>query len=265
MITVRTSGGLGNQMFQYAFGRAKALKNHEELRLFFSRDKSSTPRNLLLENFNIKSKVIGSVTIKDRLFKITERQYTFSEDMYDIPNGYFVGIWQSEKYFKDFAEEIRADFTLKNPLSVTAKAFEKTITENDSVSIHIRRGDYVSNPKTKEKHGLVPVGYYVKAILYIMERIPTKRFFIFSDDIEWVKDNLSSPPEAVFVSGNGLSECEELILMSLCKHHIIANSTFSWWAAWLNQNKDEVVIAPKQWFASGADESDLIPKNWIRM
>jgi len=265
MITIRVSGGLGNQMFQYAFGRAKALKNKSEFRIFFEHGKSSAKRDFLLENFNIKSETAEKLKIKDKLFKITEEEYTFSQKMYDISDGYFVGIWQSEKYFKDFENEIRADFVLKNDLSVKASEIKNVIASTNSASIHVRRGDYALDERVNKKHGLVPLEYYARATAYTTGKIVSPKFFVFSDDIAWAKANLSLPPSAVFVSGNGISECEEMVLMSLCKHNIIANSTFSWWGAWLNQNKNKIVIAPEKWFASGADESDLIPENWIRI
>ena len=266
MITVSISGGLGNQMFQYAFGRAKAIKNNTEFVIVMSFDaKNTAERHFLLDNFNIKSKTVDSVSIKNRLFKIVEPHPPFSQKIYDIPKGYFVGNWQSEKYFKGYEKEIRSDFVLKKELSTKAKEIKNLIEKNNSVSIHVRRGDYASDEKVQKKHGLCSPEYYAKAISFVSEKINSPQFFVFSDDIAWVKENLSLPSSAVFVSGNGLSECEEMILMSQCKNNIIANSTFSWWGAWLNDNKNKIVIAPEKWFSTQNDTTYLIPSNWIQM
>ncbi len=248
MIIVRTSGGLGNQMFQYAFGRALALKQNEKMLLIKPNNKEKTPRKFLLEHFNIQA-------------DIEQKKRYFRNPFQKILSGNR----QSENYFKDIEKEIRADFTLKEKLSENAEKIKNEIEKSHSVAIHVRRGDYASNPKTRAKHGLCSPDYYAKAVAYISTRVPSAKFFVFSDDIEWVKKNIPLPLSTTYVSGSNISECEELVLMSMCKHDIIANSTFSWWGAWLNQNKEKIVIAPKIWFASGIDENNLIPESWIRL
>jgi hypothetical protein len=248
MIIAKISGGLGNQLFQYAHGRKEALKQDARLILIPAHADKDTPRDFLLDNFNIKANIK-----KNAWYRYNPFVKTIS------------GNWQSETYFKDAEKEIRSDLTLKKPLSEKAEEFKKLITASNSVSIHVRRGDYAENDRTKMKHGLCSPEYYSKAIAYVNEKISSPKFFVFSDDIAWVKSNLNLPSSTVFVSGNNISECEELVLMSTCKHNIIANSTFSWWGAWLNTSPEKIIVAPKIWFASGIPENDLIPENWIRI
>ncbi len=266
MIKISISGGLGNQMFQYAFGRAKALKNDADLALIPSyKAKNTAPRGFLLNNFNIKADIRNSTSIKEKIFKIAEPHPPFSKEIYEKPKGYFVGNWQSEKYFKDYEDKIRADFTLKNRLSSEAEKIKDLIEKSYSVSLHVRRGDYASDQRVNEKHGLATIEYYSKAIYYIKEKVSQPTLFVFSDDIKWARENLPLTESAVFVSNENISECEDLVLMSLCKNNIIANSTFSWWGAWLNKNQNKIVIAPRLWFGRESDTSYLIPQEWLRM
>ncbi|MBC7981871.1 alpha-1,2-fucosyltransferase, partial [Candidatus Parcubacteria bacterium] len=170
------------------------------------------------------------------------------------------GNYHREKYFIEVKDQVLKQFTLKNPLSQTAQDVLKNIDTN-SVSIHIRRGDYVNN----NHHGSCDLGYYYKALHHIKSKISSPHFFIFSDDIQWAKDNMQIG-EATFVSNGDIPEVEELILMSMCSHNIIANSTFSWWAAYLNQNLHKIVIAPKQWTRKEtSDTLEILPKTWIQL
>jgi hypothetical protein len=161
---------------------------------------------------------------------------------------------------------VRKEFTLKEPLSAISQEYtNKILDTKNAVSIHIRRGDYVLNTSTNKHHGVCNLDYYEAAVEYIREKIESLTFFIFSDDIAWVKENLKLD-NAVFVSSPEIKDYEELILMSKCKHNIIANSSFSWWGAWLNQNPDKIVIAPRQWTTKKtADELDILPKSWIQI
>ena len=140
------------------------------------------------------------------------------------------------------------------------------IAKCNSVSLHIRRGDYVSNLEANKTHGFIGIEYYNKAISFIHEQILQPHFFVFSDDIAWARENLGLIINVVFINHNqGRSSFEDMRLMSLCKYNIIANSSFSWWGAWLNTAPDKIVITPKQWFANGQDTSDLMPENWLKM
>jgi hypothetical protein len=136
----------------------------------------------------------------------------------------------------------------------------------ESVSLHIRRGDFVSNRKTNEIHGVLPLEYYYEAIRLITNQVRNPEFFIFSDDIPWVRENLLVPKKVNFVEHpTSNRDYEDLILMSNCKHHIIANSSFSWWGAWLSQNPVKRVIAPREWYRIVIDTRDLLPEEWIKL
>jgi Glycosyl transferase family 11 len=176
------------------------------------------------------------------------------------------GYWQSEKYFIDCSKLIRKDFTFKNELDSYNLKLKSKIDKTNSVSIHIRRGDYVNNLNTNATHGLCSIDYYIKAVNYITERIESPYFFVFSDDIEWAKKNIMLNFPCQFISHNiGSKSYLDMQLMSLCKHNVIANSSFSWWGAWLNSNDNKIVIAPRKWFAVNTDICDLIPSNWISL
>ncbi len=301
MIITRLSGGLGNQMFQYATARALASRNKTSLYLDISSYTSdyhkNAPRTFELDQFNIQAdiaqlenfKTLGipnslsqklQTKIKRRLYKmieklkplykrkyILEKTYNFSPEVYRAgPDCFLSGVWQSEKYFKDIENIIKKEFILKNePLIITKNLIEAIETCN-SVSLHIRRGDYVSDKKTNQFHGSCPAEYYEKAIQIVSEKVPDPTFFIFSDDMEWAKNNLKINYQTNFVSDKNIPDYEEIIIMSKCKHNIIANSSFSWWGAWLNENKSKIVIAPQKWFSSdNIDTKDLIPQTWTRL
>ena len=138
------------------------------------------------------------------------------------------------------------------------------ISQTNSVSLHIRRGDYVSNQKTNQTHGTCDLDYYQRCITEIEKEVENPYFFVFSDEIEWVKENLKINHPAEYVDQNtGDKSYEDMRLMSQCKHNVIANSSFSWWGAWLNSYPDKIVFAPKRWFASDKHNTkDLIPEGW---
>lgn len=183
------------------------------------------------------------------------------------PNIYLVGYWQSEKYFSEVADTLRADFIFRDSLSSQNAELAKRIGQTMAVSLHVRRGDYASNPKTNAAHGLCSIEYYREAVLYIAEHIEHPEFFIFSDDIAWVKSNLEIDFPCWYVDQNkGAESYNDMRLMSLCRHHIVANSSFSWWGAWLGSYPEKRVVAPKNWFQSSAnDPKDLISDHWVRI
>jgi|SRR5208337_704280 len=239
MIVANLKGGLGNQMFIYAAGRAMALRYNTGLILLKSDlGNANTKRHFQLDAFNIQAKSTPEGNVGDDLIYL---------------NGYF----QSEKYFADYAKQIRKDFTLKNlrelPIDPTAM----------SVGIHVRRGDYVTDPATNRYHGLCDLDYYRRSMKFIEDRVGHCRFYLFSDDPQWARENL--PGE--LISGNGLTDQEELIAMSRTRHQVIANSSFSWWAAWLNPRLDKIVVAPEKWFAAPEvpDTRDLLPHEWVTL
>ena len=273
MITVNLKGGLGNQMFQYACGRALALKNDTGLSLIRSQSSSDIARPFSLTHFNIKAEVVSGrkspffLKLKEKLKqKITGNFHVgFDPKILRLgQTGYLDGYFQSELYFKDYEGSIREDFTLKEPL-LGNKAVIADIIKNDpnAVSVHVRRGDYLTHP---DFGGIATKEYYESAITEIQSHFPAARFYVFSDDIGWCQTELPSLKEAAFVSNSELEDFDEMHLMTLTKHHIIANSSFSWWGAWLGQNPTKIVIAPARWSNLHEDwYRDIIPEKWIRI
>ena len=259
MIITRMLGGLGNQMFEYAMGLNLARKQKAKLKINTrAYIRSNWPYSL--NNFSItatRANLLEILIIK----KYYPKQY-FDESYWLNTDNWTD--WMGEKSFKEIESVIREEFTLNK---VFRKEFEnknhsviEQINESNSVSIHIRRTDYL------EKQNLCIVlkpEYYTEAINIITQKVKNPRYFFFSDDIEWVKSNFTHQENSVFLSNK---DYEDLTLMSLCKHNITANSTFSWWGAWLNKNPDKIVITPSKWFINNQNmEKSLIPKTWIKI
>lgn len=290
MIITRLFGGIGNQMFQYSVGRALSTRLNTDLKLDISSFNKYPLREYNLYPFNIKenfatsddlkrvtkrSGILGiicdinifSLFVQDILY-YHEKSFNYDSKILTLSNEvYLDGYWQSEKYFIDIMEQIKADFQFKNPPDTLNKRFEGIIMAHNSVCIHIRRGDFLTNQVTNRMHGVCSIDYYHKGIENIANKIDDPHFFLFSDDPIWVKENIILQYPTEYISHNsGKKSFEDLRLMSLCQHHIIANSTFSWWGAWLNSNPKKIIIAPKKWFnESSLDTKDLIPSSWIRL
>lgn len=294
MIIVKLKGGLGNQMFQYAAGLAAATRNNTSLLLDIeSYSKSSlaneTARKYELEifsgHFNIAKPYHLSRFIKDKKFfasywihkfyNLFAKQNIVVEKTlnYDLEfinttaNNYLDGYWMSEKYFASIASIIRKEFVFRHQPDVYLHTLISQIRSTQSVSIHFRRGDYAANLQTNQYHGLCNFDYYDKAVTYISCQITNPFLFIFSDDIGWVKENWKINIPHIFVENPAyIHHSEDMRLMSLCTHNIIANSTYSWWAAWLNENEQKVVIAPSKWLnESSQNTKDIIPDRWIKI
>lgn len=283
MIIVKIKGGLGNQMFQYAFGRYFGIQKSEEVKLDngINTNKQDTYRQYSLKHFNIalplasreevmKAKYPNGIISKiKRGFKakiLRIHNIGYDGQILETKEQYLEGFWQSYKYSEPIRDVLLKEFTLKNTPGGIFKNISRQIESTESVSIHIRRGDYVNDPKTKKTHYAFGLEYYEQALKIMKEKISNPTFFIFSDDIDWVKQNLKTDSLTVFVSNSELADYEEMILMSKCKHNIIANSSFSWWGAWLNQNPDKIVIAPQKWNNKYQKEySDLLPKEWTKI
>lgn len=292
MIISQVIGGLGNQMFQYAAGRALSLERGQPLHLDISgfagyglhqgfelQRVFSCPIQIAVES-EARS-VLGwqcspvirrilarpSLSMMRRQNLVIEPHFHYWSGINKVPQDcYLVGYWQSEKYFKDVAAIIRSDFTFKAPLENRNADFAEQIKQVNAISLHVRRGDYAKNPKTNAAHGLCSLNYYQAAIQYMVARVKPPYFFIFSDDIAWVKDNLMMDFPCQYISHNqGQDSYNDMRLMSMCHHHIIANSSFSWWGAWLNPNPDKIVVAPTKWFANENDVKDLFPKSWVAL
>jgi len=205
---------------------------------------------------------------KGRYFR--QRNIYFEPEFLSVPNHvYLHGFWQSEKFFSGIEGMLRQEFTLSPPPTALFDQMSAAIAGATAVSLHVRRGDMVNDPETNRLHGICGLDYYKLAVEYIAERVAQPHFFIFSDDPDWVKENLDLKFPATVVSYNkSLQDYEELLLMSQCQHHITANSSFSWWGAWLNPKPDKIVVSPQQWFGAFAydhDTKDLSPDRWTRL
>lgn len=297
MIIVKLMGGLGNQMFQYAAARRLSLKHGCALKLDLSCLSASsavaTPRSYELDHFCISAEIASPLDVsvfvghseqflknglKYLLFKrdlakpsgkvFQERHFQFNSALLDAPdNVYLDGYWQSEKYFMDTAEAIRKDFDFTQFSDEQNIRLADIISKVQAVSIHVRRGDYVSNPAASAFHCTCPAAFFYAAMELVVQQVDNPHFFIFSDDIHWCRKNINSSYPITFLDHNGDDRAyEDLRLMSMCRHHITANSSFSWWGAWLNPRPDKIVIAPMRWFNDPTiDTSDLMPASWQRI
>ncbi|MHB8206956.1 alpha-1,2-fucosyltransferase [Mucilaginibacter sp.] len=289
MIIVRLQGGLGNQLFQYAFGKKLAIQNHCELKIDTSFYRGQNLRSYLLYHFSIKenfatinecnelrerhfSKLNRLLRkyLKTKLNLIEEKSLLFDPQYLKIKNyTYLSGYWQSEEYFKDISAEIRAEFNVKTPTTIANQILLDQIVSCNAVSLHIRRGDFVIDNAVSEIHGTCGLEYYTDAAKLLASQITDPIFYVFSDDIPWAKKHLKLSQMAIFVDINdGFTAFEDIRLMQHCRHNIIANSTFSWWGAWLNPNPDKIVVAPKIWFADPAmnlQSASIVPDKWIRL
>ena len=289
-VSVKLLGGLGNQMFQYATARALAYQSGAELILDISWYNIAQDREFALNSMNIigkvqnnkPSKFISSQFIQKIILKIRhfsakhffrenifrERFFSFEPEVLKLELPvYLDGYFQSEKYFHSIRDVITHDFTLTTPPNKLNKMMLDDMGKFDSICVHVRRGDYVANHITSSNHGLCSLEYYYLGLQKLTTQLLNPKCYIFSDDIEWVQSNFISNIPITIVNINSAKDAhEDIRLMSSCKHFIIANSSFSWWAAWLGQNPDKIVIAPKKWFNNDdRNTEDLIPKDWIRI
>ncbi len=281
MVISRIHSGLGNQLFQYATGRALALRSNQVFKIHptgFDMDNLATLQKnsdiyvYRLNLFNITAPIAtdeevrqlhepyGWISKKWNIFKqkyIGRSYIDFFPHIYKSKrSAYLDGFWQTERYFEDYTDVLRQEFQLKDPLVGLAKEWsEKIKNASESCFIHIRRGDYVTLKLAQD------LEYFVKGIAYIKERYPGVHFFVFSNDIPWAKEHLDGQGSPLsFVSDPNLTPQEELILMSHANHAIISNSSFSWWGAWLINSPHKSVVAPLTWGAK-----DIVPSGWIRL
>jgi hypothetical protein len=292
MIVVRLMGGTGNQMFQYALGRALSLKHKCALKLDLTFLLDRTPR----DRFSYRSYELGAFNIRGEIAKreevpvtyrryfsgrlslvldslrrrmsprsTSERQFHFDPAVLDIRDSAYVeGYWQSPKYFEDFKDVIRSEFTLRQMLPDPAEELRAQIAEERSVCVHVRRGDFVGN----SMYLSLGQDYYLAGLRLVAEKIPAARVYVFSDDIDWCRANLRFSEATTYVDDRyaGPAPAHHLALMSACRAFVISNSTFAWWAAWLNRDPDKLVIAPKRWFLDPTiNTNDLIPDTWVRI
>jgi hypothetical protein len=286
MIITQINGGLGNQMFQYAAGRALAQRHGTDLLLDTRIFDGNTQFGFGLNHFAISARqampaelppdrrqnrfyylVWRGLRLKPNLFR--ESGLSYNPGFNSLGDGaYLKGYWQSERYFTDIDAAIREEFRIVTPASPENAAILSEIAERPAISLHIRRGDYVKNSRTNATHGTCTLEYYMRAVDLIAAKMTEEPVvFTFSDDPSWVRENLVLPFEMRVMDHNDSDHnYEDLRLMSACRHHIIANSSFSWWGAWLNPSIDKIVVSPDRWFADPRMvNEDIWPESWIRL
>ncbi len=284
MIVVALGGGVGNQLFQYAAGRALAARLGVPLavdrRRFEARDwpiyaldsfaidvVPADPASLPFREGRVLGRLLSRLGGRYRTYR--ESGLAFDPAVPALPDGtYLRGNFQCERYFADHDAVIRRDLAFAHPPDADNRAMLETIGRSLAVSLHVRRGDYVSDPRANRVHGTMEPDFYRRAAELVAERVggdPT--FFVFSDDPAWAAENLRLGFPMQVVAHNGRERAtEDLRLMAACRHHILANSSFSWWGAWLNPSPDKIVVAPQPWFRDPAmDESTIVPERWLRL
>ena len=294
MVIVKIWGGLGNQMFQYATAKAVALKYGVDLKLDIShydkQNENETAREFRLNIFpSINAEIASAAEVKkcktifsnalfNSIYRNVNKHFPRLNSNYLIErkkgyeaisinaatNTYLEGYWQSEEYFKTDRVQIINQFNLDHLQHINSLALKvNEITCTNAVSVHVRRGDYVSNSQANAYHGVCSLEYYESAIkMLIGKLVDPIKFYVFSDDISWCKENLRFTSEHEYVSTT--EDFHDLYLMSKCKHNIIANSSFSWWAAWLNRDDKKIVVAPKTWFAD-EESNNIVPGAWLKV
>lgn len=273
MIVVQISGGLGNQMFQYAFAKALETYSNKRVTLDLSWYNYNSDRHFILDTFNTKfdvttdfnRRILSNYYVRKGVKHLIKRElaqklgFVFDDNieldmtMLDFDkNLYFEGYWQNSVYFSHIVSQLSKEFVLR----VTSKRYddycEQIKNAENSVAIHVRRGDYVTN----KSHSTLSFSYYEEAIELMESKVNTPTFFIFSDDIEWCRDMFKNREHTHFITETKPEE--DVVLQSHCKNNIIANSSFSWWGAWLNTYQGKIVVAPK-----ADSHNNLFTKNWI--
>ena len=280
-------GGLGNQLFQYAAARRVAIINNSELLLDLRENHNGHERGMRfrysLKHFNISARIADiselpaqpNMRIKYFLWRNVLQNPRLIKDIHlacnrDIKSTnrdiYLRGYYQSEYYFADIADALRHEFQTITPPTSHNIAMLNRIKSHNSVSLHIRRGDYITK-KWSKHFAYCSNKYYEDAIKYLSERIGSIVIFVFTNDIKWVMNNMKFQHETIISKSNqGDYDYEDLRLMSACKHNIIANSTFSWWGAWLNHHPNKIIVAPTEWFRPGIEVyRDVVPHSWHRI
>ena len=262
MIIIKLRGGLGNQLFQYGLGRNLALEHKTDLKLDIEWFTDIPDRQFELNNFTSVAKIATPLEIRklrnsfskraknilkpyNQRTVVKERFFHFDPAILEVgPDVYLDGYWQSAKYFTKSAPLIQKELTVKIDPIGRNRLLLSQIQNTKAVSLHVRRGDYVANSHTNQFHGTCSLEYYRAAVSFIAYKLKQPHFYIFSDDPLWTKKNLKLKYPTTYVTHNSNAPCEDLRLMSHCQHFIIANSTFSWWAAWLGETNNSIIVAP---------------------
>lgn len=290
MIATKILGGLGNQFFQYAIGKRTANLAHQELFLDVS-DFATYHRPYVLKHFAIEAQTLDEKTINGlkayktrsswrywlerskpinkRLYREEQRKdyYRFIPEFLDVSQradktAYFSGYWQNPEYLAGMREELELAFRLKPEFTIPHDhPLLLGLADKETIAVHFRRGDYVTG---KTVFAVPENSYYIEAVNALLRERPTAQLYVFSNDIAWVKEHVSFQAPTFYVSdGSGLEDYQEFELMRLCQHHVIANSTFSWWAAWLKEAREGITYAPDVWLTDPSfDTRPLILPNW---
>lgn len=285
MIVIEASGGLGNQMFQYALYKKMEIL-HKDVALDTSFFRSNQElRKLELGIFGVQYKQVTDReaayirgygyqdTFFDKIkYKLRPSQYAIYYDMieryqpeiFEMDRVYLSGYWQNEKYFKDIRDILLKEFSFPEEIKRRTAQISAELLAENSVSIHIRRSDYLSEQNRNVYGNICTEQYYKNAVDYVEECIEKPKYYIFSDDLEWARNQFKGNNFVVVDKNRGKNSYIDMYLMSQCKCNIIANSSFSWWAAWLNQNIEKKVLAPKKWFQNH-DKEDIVSEDWVRV
>lgn len=292
--TVRLEGGQGNQMFQYAMGRAMSIRHQCRLYLEMTEFERYKHRPYALGVFDLKAKPlcdklghqlkgldsqgsrpqracrkIGRKALPWMFPKlVNQKTKTFEPELLKLkPSAYLQGFWQTEKYFQDIRPQLLEDFTVQPPLTGANLEMASQIQAGPSLSLHVRRGDYVSAAAANALHGTCSIAYYKEALKLVTSRCANPKVFIFSDDPQWTRQNICPDLDVVYVDHNGPNHgYEDMRLMSLCHHNITANSSFSWWGAWLNRHEDKIVCCPAKWYNDQTRaNADIFANGWHQL
>lgn len=272
-ISVKIAGGLGNQLFQYATARSVALRTSAPLELDLSFYRSRRHRRFQLDAFPISvQRMSGRGTAGRLLEKWLHRGEVYQEPHYHFDSTVLSlqapvklkGYFQTPRYFDEFADIIRAELKCPDPINPEVQRYGQRIASQASASLHVRRGDYVTDPNAKQTFASCSVDYYARAL----ERFsPDVTVYVFSDDLDWCREHLPDSEQLCYPPDDlNPSDLDDFWLMTQARHHVIANSSFSWWAAWLATQEDAINIAPEKWFVDPSRcDDDLIPDDWIRV
>jgi len=292
MIIVDINGGLGNQMFQYAMARCVSIKNNTYFKLYINQLINGTYGYEYIKNkggmswyqldaFNIQAHIAHKkdleVLVETNGVQIVDRgPCFFVNEVFEHSNSYLFGNWVREDYFADIADVIRNDFTIRMPLKNNEEKFLQLIQSTESVGVHLRRDPVAANPDCPYNRTVYPLNYYYKAIKIITSKIVNPHFFIFSDDIKWAQENFKLDVPCTFVVTDSVANCVRAIdsgqqdykdfwLLKNCKHQIITSSTFGWWAAYLNENKNKIICTPKYNNFDGNEWRVVMLDSWIQI
>lgn len=288
MIVFAAYGGLGNQLFQYATGRSLAMLRGTELVVdptwFENVPSDVTFRQYELGRYDIAARL--PTAVERRAIPLMRGRFTrrlpflhrwhlvretssrhYDEAVLQAPNNsYLDGYWQSARYFDGIRKTLLQELQPRAPMAPADQAVAARMAEGEAVSVHVRRSDYVTHSRASQTHGTCSIEYYQDAFAALRQQVKNPQLFIFSDDPDWTRENLRLDAPTEYVTHNGGDTAfQDIRLMSLCRHHIIANSSFSWWGAWLATNPEQKVYAPRKWYAQMESPTHVIPAAWNLM